>query len=138
MIFVSVLSLALVQATAQVLVGGAPECWSGDYTEAVCCDTRRGPLGNLACWNDRFTFSRCCDRPEAAHYEQLREDFHANSANDRWELWYQQAGLLVRGLHRLEARPGLAAFDPVLSIEDVRGESARACSYDSRAQVLSR
>ena len=35
-------------------------CWGGEYSEARCCDTSLGELGDLACWSGDFSFDTCC------------------------------------------------------------------------------
>lgn len=42
------------------------ECWNGDFTAKLCCDTQRfGPTGMKACWSEGFSFQRCCSEHAA-------------------------------------------------------------------------
>lgn len=37
-----------------------PACWSGWYTEKVCCDTLADERVTASCWDEVFTRKRCC------------------------------------------------------------------------------
>lgn len=52
-------TLALVFLCA-VSLACANDCWSGEFTEDLCCDAIHGQHGLSECWDGIFTYDRCC------------------------------------------------------------------------------
>jgi len=50
-------------AAATGMSKGDDRCWSGDFTEAFCCDIGKGPNGDERCWGAPFNFDSCCPHP---------------------------------------------------------------------------
>jgi len=47
-----------VPSEAPSLSHGDPQCWTDQFTSAMCCSPP--PSGNPGCWDALFTFERCC------------------------------------------------------------------------------
>ena len=59
---------------------GDPTCFvaGSEYTSARCCDTSKGPTGDVSCWGGGYDFPRCCprtmlERPERPEQPDARE-----------------------------------------------------------------
>lgn len=35
-------------------------CWFGSITPELCCDQRKGPIGDPICWSGQYTYPSCC------------------------------------------------------------------------------
>ena len=37
-----------------------PTCWFSVYTASRCCDTAKGPTGDISCWDGEYDYTFCC------------------------------------------------------------------------------
>eukprot|EP00928_Gymnodinium_smaydae_P024364 TRINITY_DN19732_c0_g1_i1.p1 TRINITY_DN19732_c0_g1~~TRINITY_DN19732_c0_g1_i1.p1 ORF type:complete len:709 (-),score=77.19 TRINITY_DN19732_c0_g1_i1:10-1890(-) len=61
------------------------DCWTGGFSEALCCDLRLSPEGRKECWAGPFDYANCCPQPVSDPYKSDKDgaDQHEHTPCER-------------------------------------------------------